>query len=97
MTQPASRIIKNGQMEIEGRMTIDLGNFPPSAGQAAKGAPAAPAKVRILENQDQYAVMEVTCSCGKKTIIRCDYGDLAAAKNAEQRAQAAGPANQKKT
>ena len=94
MTQ---RIIKNGQIDIEGRVALDLGNFPSAPGQAGK-IPAIPAqaKVRIIENQDQYAVMEVTCSCGKKTIIRCDYGDLAAAKNAE-RSQAAVNTAQKKT
>jgi hypothetical protein len=96
MTQSVSRVIKNGQIDIEGRFALDLGNFPSPAGQASKNAAAAPAKVRILENQDQYAVMEVTCSCGKKTIIRCDYGDLAAAKNAEQRTQVAAPVTQKK-
>jgi hypothetical protein len=94
MTQPASRIIKNGEIDVEGRFALDLGNFSQASnGQATKNNTCT-AKVRILENQDQYAVMEVTCSCGKKTIIRCDYGDLAAAKNVEQRA--AGTANQKK-
>lgn len=31
-------------------------------------------RVRIAENGPEYAVLEVTCACGRTTYIRCDYG-----------------------
>jgi hypothetical protein len=30
--------------------------------------------VRVAQNGPEYAVLEVTCACGKTTYIRCDYG-----------------------
>jgi len=29
--------------------------------------------VNIVENQPEFAVIEITCSCGTKTYIRCEY------------------------
>jgi len=41
----------------------------------ASGSPAtsAPARIRIAENHPEYALVEMTCSCGKITYVRCDY------------------------
>ena len=72
MAQPANRILKSDEVEIEGRLNLDAD----TAGQTQQNgrhATAGITKVRILENQNEYAVMEVTCSCGRKTVIRCDY------------------------
>jgi len=32
-----------------------------------------PAHIRIVENHPKYALVEVTCSCGTTTQVRCDY------------------------
>jgi len=38
-------------------------------------APASGAEqVRIVERHDEYAVLEVTCSCGSKLYVRCELG-----------------------
>jgi len=44
---------------------------PPSTGCAP--AASGPACIRIAENHPEYALVEVTCSCGKTTYVRCDY------------------------
>jgi len=72
MTQATSRILKGSDVEVEGRFSLDLGH-PPQPAQNSKNAAAGPAKVIILENQNEFAVMEVTCCCGRKTIVRCEY------------------------
>jgi hypothetical protein len=91
MTPSTNRILKSDQVEVEGKLALDLGCAAPS-GQI-KNAPAGIAKVRILENQIEYAVMEVTCSCGRKTVIRCDYGGGSAAiKSSDARPQQSGSA-----
>jgi hypothetical protein len=72
MQEPANRILKSDDVEVDGRLHLDLAAASPSA-QNGKPVTAGITKVRILENQNEYAVMEVTCSCGRKTIIRCDY------------------------
>jgi hypothetical protein len=86
MTPSTNRILKSGEVDVVGRFSLELGNAPPP-GQN-KIPHAGIAKVRILENQNEYAVMEVTCSCGRKTVIRCDYGGgMAAIKNNQARPQ----------
>jgi hypothetical protein len=82
MVQTTSRILKSGDVEVEGRFQLDLGAPLPSAKKGSNTA-VGTSKVRILENQNEYAVMEVTCTCGRKTIIRCDYSNVASAKNAQ--------------
>jgi hypothetical protein len=81
MVQTTSRILKSGDVEVEGRFQLDLVAPLPSA--KSSNTAVGTSKVRILENQNEYAVMEVTCPCGRKTIIRCDYSDVASAKNAQ--------------
>lgn len=34
---------------------------------------ADPARVCILENHPEYAIIEVTCTCGVRMCLRCDY------------------------
>ena len=31
------------------------------------------AKAIIVENQENFSVIEVTCSCGKKLYLKCDH------------------------
>jgi hypothetical protein len=86
MTQPTNRILKSGEFDVEGHLTLDLGHYAQS-GQNNKNIATGSAKVRILENQSEYAIIEVTCCCGRKTVIRCDYSGrhgLAARENVPQ-------------
>ena len=82
MIQATSRILKSSDVEVEGQFQLDLGH-------ACQGAPgsrsAATPKVRILENQNEFAVVEVICSCGRKTVVRCEYGNAASAANTQSR------------
>jgi hypothetical protein len=72
MAQPANRVLKSDDVEVDGRLHLDLGGAVPPT-QNGRNVAVGKQSVRILENQNEYAVMEVTCSCGRKTIIRCDY------------------------
>jgi hypothetical protein len=77
MTVTTGKVLKSSEVEMEGTFVLDLACASHSGSNQNQQAqaPATPAKVRVLENQKDYAVMEVTCSCGRKTIIRCDYGE----------------------
>jgi len=35
-----------------------------------------PQQARILESNDEYAIIEVTCSCGAKSHIQCNYASM---------------------
>ncbi|OHB61589.1 MAG: hypothetical protein A2Y12_11165 [Planctomycetes bacterium GWF2_42_9] len=70
------RIIKGSEVKLEG--TYRLGGAQ-SAVQAAavkdRAVPSAAVQARIIESQPQYAIIEVICSCGTKTQIRCEYAE----------------------
>jgi hypothetical protein len=91
MMQTTNRILKSNDVEVEGQCHLDLGH-PVSSAQHTKNAVTGTAKARILDNNNEYAVIELICSCGRKTIVRCEYGEVSAARNA----QPTGTANQKK-
>ena len=77
MVNTAGRIIKNRDVKLEGRFLLDVtdaGSDSPKQRVAALSAP----QVRVLENHPQYAVIEVTCSCGTKMSLKCDYAGAAA-------------------
>ncbi len=72
MESPTGHILKSNDVKLEGRFRLDIGqNVPNSANE--KNATSSPAQVRIVENHPEFAVMEITCGCGVKTHIRCEY------------------------
>jgi hypothetical protein len=86
MAQTTSRILKSNDVEVEGRLQLDFGH-PAASAKNIRNTAGGAALVRMLENQNEYAVMEVTCPCGRKTIIRCDYGNATSVKNATPRTE----------
>ena len=78
MIKTAGRILKSNDVKLEGRFHLDVAQVGSDLPEQQAVASAKP-QVRILENNPQYAVIEVTCSCGSKMSIKCEY-----AKTAEQ-------------
>ncbi len=72
MEKTAGRILKSNDVKLEGRFHLDAGQGLPNSANE-KNATSSPAQVRIVENHPEFAVMEVTCGCGAKTRIRCEY------------------------
>lgn len=74
MNETVGRILKSEAVKIEGRVQLDL--VQP---QANKGGPkeasevSATQQVRILENHPEFTVIEITCCCGARTYLRCEY------------------------
>jgi hypothetical protein len=91
MMQTMNRILKSDEVEMDGRCHLDIGHTVSSA-QLNRNNSVTAAKAKILDNNSEYALVELTCCCGKKTLVRCEYGDTTAAKGNPP----AGAANQKK-
>ncbi len=75
MEKAAGRVLKSNNVKLEGRFRLDAGpgvKCPVNERNAA----LASSQVRIVENLPEFAVIEVTCSCGVKTLIRCEYSDV---------------------
>jgi len=58
------------------RLGIDAAGTPGHAGSCASDVPA---RVRITQSGSDFAVVEVTCSCGKVIQVRCEYAPADAA------------------
>jgi hypothetical protein len=61
----ASRLIKKDQVRPAGACQI---------GQPVlEGAPGAAPQVRVVEQTDKKAVLEITCVCNRKIHVECAY------------------------
>ncbi len=72
MAITAGRILKSNEVKIEGRFRLNTdqaGRCLPQQGNTISASP----DVRILEQHPEYAVIEITCVCGGKTCVKCEY------------------------
>jgi hypothetical protein len=72
MVKTTGRILKSDDVELEGQFHLDIVQAGSHGSKPQAAALSAP-QVRVLENHPQYAVIEVTCSCGRKISLKCDY------------------------
>ncbi len=82
MGKTAGRILKSDDVKLEGRFHLDLAQAKPARPQQAGAALAVP-QARIVENHPEYAVIEVTCSCGTGMCLRCEYGNAEAPEDSQ--------------
>jgi hypothetical protein len=83
MIKATARILRADSVKVQGRLSLDLTDAHahlPRAGSATSVQP----QVRILENHPDFAVIEITCSCGTKTNLRCEYGTAGSPPGAAQ-------------
>ena len=72
MLKTGVNIIKSSDVTVEGefQLAIDLPTeLPPQSTNQPAGKP----QVRIVENHPEYALIEFTCACGDKSVIKCQY------------------------
>ncbi len=72
MEKMTSRILKAEQVKLQGQYHVDAGVRLQNSAGASKTVAGAP-QARIVENNADYAIVEITCRCGGKTRVRCDY------------------------
>ena len=66
-----AHILRRDEVEIEGH--YDLGSSRPASDAAAGALVDNVNQVRIVENCPQYTIIEIMCSCGKASYIRCEH------------------------
>ncbi len=72
MEKTPGHVLKSNEVKLEGHFRLDADRGVPGqakAGNVTLGQP----QVLVVENHPEFAVMEVTCRCGEKTHIRCEY------------------------
>jgi len=74
MIETSRRILKSGDVDLDGQYRLDLAPEDLDAGEPAHaGVVAATPQARIVESHPEHAVVEVTCSCGAKVYVKCEY------------------------
>ena len=68
MEKTTGRVLKSSDVKFEGCVQLDASQPKPST-QKVKSAP----QVRIIQNNPEFALIEVICSCGIKTSLKCEY------------------------
>ena len=74
MEKTAGHILKSEEVELQGQFRLDVEQVAPEPAKQKLTASATP-QVRIVENHSEFAVIEITCSCGTKSYLRCEYAD----------------------
>lgn len=74
MIRTAGRILKSEDVKLEGQYRLDA----PQGGIAGASikppaASSVPAKACVLESHADHVLIEITCSCGTKMVLKCDY------------------------
>ncbi len=77
-------VLKADQVLVSGTVCLDVGGgIAPvrtaTSTQTTAHAGSAVQQARIIESNDEYAILELTCSCGTKTHIQCNYSQLTGA------------------
>jgi hypothetical protein len=71
MKNATGRVLKSDDVIHEGRFCLGPGQS--ISGQNNRESTNMEPQVRILETQNEYALISFTCSCGRQTLVRCEY------------------------
>jgi 23S rRNA-/tRNA-specific pseudouridylate synthase len=72
MSRITRHVLKAAEVTLDDPFQLSLDPAAAAPCAASRSAPAV-SSVRITQNHPDYAVLEVTCPCGRTTHVRCDY------------------------
>jgi len=72
------QVLKRGRFQIGSKVTLPVGSAPVISTAGPKTSrPCGPTQARIIESNSDYAIIEILCSCGQKSFVQCNYGNVA--------------------
>jgi len=91
MSEAAGQILRGDDVKFEGQFHLDVVKAESSLQQKTI-PPMGAHQVRIVQNNPDFAVIEMICSCGAKTLLKCEYaGPEAASKLAQTQSEIGNP------
>jgi hypothetical protein len=66
-------VLKADRVRLEEPLRLNM-NGTGTPEHAGSHRPAVQPRVRIAQSRPDFAILEVTCACGKVTHVRCEYG-----------------------
>jgi hypothetical protein len=73
MDTNTAQVLKADKVSFEGQVHLDLDKYKQSRKDIP---PSQPTQPRILEDTPEYVVIEITCSCGQKVLLKCTYKNV---------------------
>jgi hypothetical protein len=78
MVNTVGKVLKSSEVKLEGKFQLKIdADAAPAANAGSANSVAL--QVNIVENTAEFAIIEVTCSCGSKTRVKCQYNNQPAA------------------
>jgi len=74
-------VLRASEVQFQGPVQLGLDSTTaPATATAPETVGCAPeqARARIVENHPDFALVELTCPCGRTTYVRCEYAQAAA-------------------
>jgi len=74
--EKTEHLLKSEDVKLEGQFRLDPAKLAQTAQNTVKqqkNTPAVPMQAHIVESQPKFAIIEVTCSCGTKMNVKCEY------------------------
>jgi hypothetical protein len=90
MRNTSSRILKGSDVKVEGKFTLDIAQVESVSSKKTSTALVEP-QVRIVKSESEFSIIEITCSCGEKINLRCDYASVKAPAATPQNGQSKAP------
>jgi len=70
MIKTQGHILKGNNVKLEGSLQLGAVN---NGNCRSKKAGRGGTGVNIIENDPQFALIEINCSCGEKIYVKCEY------------------------
>lgn len=74
MTNVSGHILKGENIKVEGQFQLGLEQSAPNS-VVQRNKTHNTAQAKVVETNPEFAVLEITCSCGTKTHVRCEYNN----------------------
>lgn len=71
MEKTVKRILRSSDVELKGQIRLDA--MTQQNQTVRQNTTASSPAAKIIENAPDFAIIELTCSCGMKTQIKCQY------------------------
>lgn len=68
-----AHILKGEEVKVEGRLQLGLDAVQTRRQQFKHPEQNGQATARVVESNPESAILEITCCCGTKTYVRCEY------------------------
>jgi hypothetical protein len=74
MNKVTGHILKGTDVKLEGQVRLDTQNSAKKP-SVAKNTQSVTSQAHIVETNPDFVVIQITCSCGTKTLIKCNHTD----------------------